>query len=119
MFLNISNHKSENWSANQTSEAEKYGEIVDIPFPAVNPIESDKYMDDLVEAYYQKVMEYEKPTVMVQGEFVFTYRLVNQLKQAGIKVVASCSERRVTEEIDENGCTIRRSQFEFVKFREY
>lgn len=60
MFLNISNHKSENWSANQTSEAEKYGEIVDIPFPAVNPRESDKYMDDLVEAYYQKVMEYEK-----------------------------------------------------------
>lgn len=119
MFLNISNHKSENWSMNQISETEKYGEIVDIPFPAVNPRESDEYMNDLVDEYYQKVMEYEKPTVMVQGEFVFTYRLVNQLKQAGIKVVASCSERRVTEEIDENGCTIRRSQFEFVKFREY
>ncbi len=119
MFLNISNHKSENWSVNQINEAEKYGKIIDIPFPAVNPRESDEYMDDLVDEYYQKVMEYEKPTVMVQGEFVFTYRLVNQLKQAGIKVVASCSERRVTEEIDENGCTIRRSQFEFVKFREY
>lgn len=119
MFLNISNHKSENWSVNQINEAEKYGKIIDIPFPAVNPRESDEYMDDLVDEYYQKVMEYEKTTVMVQGEFVFTYRLVNQLKQAGIKVVASCSERRVTEEIDENGCTIRRSQFEFVKFREY
>ena len=119
MFFNISNHKSENWSVNQINEAEKYGKIIDIPFPAVNPRESDEYMDDLVDEYYQKVMEYEKPTVMVQGEFVFTYRLVNQLKQAGIKVVASCSERRVTEEIDENGCTIRRSQFEFVKFREY
>ena len=119
MFLNISNHKSENWSVNQINEAEKYGKIIDIPFTAVNPRESDEYMDDLVDEYYQKVMEYEKPTVMVQGEFVFTYRLVNQLKQAGIKVVASCSERRVTEEIDENGCTIRRSQFEFVKFREY
>lgn len=119
MFLNISNHKSENWSVNQINEAEKYGKIIDIPFPAVNPRESDEYMHDLVDEYYQKVMEYEKPTVMVQGEFVFTYRLVNQLKQAGIKVVASCSERRVTEEIDENGCTIRRSQFEFVKFREY
>ena len=107
MFLNISNHKSENWSVNQINEAEKYGKIIDIPFPAVNPRESDEYMDDLVDEYYQKVMEYEKPTVMVQGEFVFTYRLVNQLKQAGIK------------EIDENGCTIRRSQFEFVKFREY
>ena len=97
MFLNISNHKSENWSVNQINEAEKYGKIIDIPFPAVNPRESDEYMDDLVDEYYQKVMEYEKPTVMVQGEFVFTYRLVNQLKQAGIKVVASCSERRVTE----------------------
>ena len=93
MFLNISNHKSENWSVNQINEAEKYGKIIDIPFPAVNPRESDEYMDDLVDEYYQKVMEYEKPTVMVQGEFVFTYRLVNQLKQAGIKVVASCSER--------------------------
>lgn len=119
MFLNISNHKSENWSMNQTSEAKKYGEIVDIPFPAVNPRESDEYMNDLVDEYYQKVMEYKNPIVMIQGEFVFTYRLVNKLKQAGIKVVASCSERRVTEEIDENGCTIRRSQFEFIKFREY
>ena len=65
MFLNISNHKSENWSVNQINEAEKYGKIIDIPFPAVNPRESDEYMDDLVDEYYQKVMEYEKPTVMV------------------------------------------------------
>ena len=56
MFLNISNHKSENWSANQTNEAEKYGKIIDIPFPAVNPRESDEYMNDLVDEYYQKVI---------------------------------------------------------------
>lgn len=67
MFLNISNHKSENWSANQTNEAEKYGKIIDIPFPAVNPRESDEYMNDLVDEYYQKVMEYENQQLWYKG----------------------------------------------------
>ena len=57
--------------------------------------------------------------IMVQGEFVFTYRLVCLLKANGYRVLSSCSERRVSEYTDGNGITQSRSEFEFVGFREY
>ena len=44
MFVNFSNHPSSLWSENQRKEAEKYGEIVDLKFPSVNPDDSrDKW----------------------------------------------------------------------------
>ena len=36
MFINFSNHPSANWGTEQINEAEKYGRIVDLPFPAVS-----------------------------------------------------------------------------------
>ena len=55
MFINFTNHASSMWSDYQIQEAAKYGEIVDIPFPAVEPdwskemIQStaDKYIEDM------------------------------------------------------------------------
>ena len=119
MFINISNHPSSKWKSRQTQEAQKYGEIVDIPFPALNPRCTDQEINSLVEDYVNKVMEYDAPVAMVQGEFIFTYRLVSRLKEAGAKTVASQSERRTIEYIDDNGNTVRQSEFEFVRFMEY
>ena len=119
MFINLSNHISEKWNSRQIEAAQKYGEIVDIMFPPVDPHSTDQELDSLVEDYYNKVMHYENPVVMLQGEYVFTYRLIVRLKKAGIKVLASQSERRTIEYIDDNGFTARRSEFEFVKFMEY
>lgn len=48
------------------------------------------------------------------GEMTFTYALVNLLKDAGIKCIASTTKRNV-EEID--GKQV--STFQFVQFREY
>lgn len=98
---------------------EEYGEIVDIPFPDVNPRGSNEYINSLVEEFYDKVIEYDNPVVMLQGEFIFTYRLVCKLKANNIKVVASCSERKTVEYTDKNGCTTKQSIFEFVDFKEY
>ena len=51
-----------------------YGDIVDIGFPAVDPKGDSDYIDKLVDEYYSKISKYDKPVVMLQGEFTFTYR---------------------------------------------
>ena len=111
MFINLSNHVSEKWSKEQLETAKVYGDIVDIGFPAVDPKGDSDYID--------KLSKYDKPVVMLQGEFTFTYRMVKKLKDSGITVVASCSERHSVEVLKENGKVERNSVFEFVRFREY
>lgn len=119
MFINLSNHVSEKWSKEQLEAAKVYGDIVDIGFPAVDPKGDSDYIDKLVDEYYSKISKYDKPVVMLQGEFTFTYRMVKKLKDSGITVLASCSERRSVETLKENGQVERNSVFEFVRFREY
>ena len=119
MFINISNHGSDRWGKKQLQMAEKFGKIIDVPFPKINPRGTSAYIDELVEEYYEKIMQYDHPTVMLQGEYLFTYRLVKKLKDAGVRVVAGCSERRTIECINEAGFTERNSVFEFVDFKEY
>lgn len=118
-FINLSNHSSDKWGAAQQSAAEIYGDIVDIRFPQISPYAASEDIDALISEYFKKIQEYDCAAIMVQGEFVFTYRLVCLLKENGYRVLSSCSERRVSEYTDENGRTQSRSEFEFVGFREY
>lgn len=118
-FINLSNHASQQWSEPQRTAAEKYGVISDMPFPAVPPDADSAELDRLVSEYLEKLSQYDIGAVMLQGEFVFTYRLVTKLKERGITVLSACSERRVTEQTDAEGRTHRVSEFEFVQFREY
>ena len=76
-------------------------------------------MDKLVSEYLDRILSYDNPTVMLQGEFVFTFRLVTLLKKAGIKVLAGISDRKSFESVDENGKAIKKSEFVFEGFREY
>lgn len=119
MFINLSNHASAKWNEVQLAKAHEYGEIIDMPFPDVDPHGSSGYIDGLVEDYYNRIMKYDNPVVMLQGEYLFTYRLVTKLKNAGITVVAGCSERRTIEYVNDEGFTDRKSEFEFVDFKEY
>ncbi|MCR5123421.1 MAG: hypothetical protein K6B74_13495 [Ruminococcus sp.] len=118
-FINISNHPSERWSDKQKSTAERYGEIVDLSFPPISPYADSDEIDRLVSEYCGKTEEHDCAAVMVQGEFVFTYRLVGRLKEKGITVLSACSERRAAEHTDESGNTVKTSEFVFVGFREY
>ncbi len=36
-FLNLSNHPSAAWNADQLAAAQKLGSVVDLPFPVVTP----------------------------------------------------------------------------------
>ena len=118
-FINLSNHPSSKWSDKQLAQALCYGEVVDIPFPEIDPHCDSEHIDRLVQEYFERIELYDSPTVMVQGEFLFTYRMVVKLKENGIKAIASCSNRRTVEYVDSEGRTNKKSKFEFVGFKEY
>ena len=120
MLVNLSNHPSEKWGAKQLETAKKeYGCVRDLPFPEIDPYSTSGDIDCKVEEYYQRIAEIDPAAVMLQGEYIFTYRLICRLKEAGIRVIASCSERRTIEYINDDGMTARKSEFEFVGFKEY
>lgn len=119
MFLNLSNHPSANWNPSQYLAAEEYGKVIDMAFPAVDPMLDSKQLDQLVEEYYQKVLSTECTVVMLQGEMTFTFRLVTRLKAAGILCVAACSKRDVKERKKPDGTIEKSVVFDFCGFREY
>ena len=125
MFINISNHPSERWSKEQQEAAQQYGTIKDLQFPNINLSLLSEDINKLVDNFIADVLiltnevpEDNQLIVMVQGEFIFTFRLVFELKKAGIKVVAARSERKVVEKV-ENGITKTTSEFKFAGFMEY
>lgn len=113
-FVNFSNHKSKNWDKEQISAAEKFGAIVDIPFPLVDPVCPEEKINELGQTCYEQIMSYKPKAVMCQGEFTLAYNVICRLKQSGVLVVAACSKRCVEEK---GG--VKTSIFRFVRFREY
>lgn len=114
-FVNFSNHITENWSSKQVEEAEKYGKIVYVPFPNVSPLCDEDEVSKLANIYLERILAKEPVAVMCQGEFTLCYKMVNLLKQKGIKVFAGCSERKVVEEANGKKTAL----FVFERFREY
>ena len=49
--LAFMNHPRANWSQEQISAAYEYGEILDIPFPEVDPHGDERYLDNLASQY--------------------------------------------------------------------
>ena len=98
MFVNFTNHSSSKWSELQLREAETYGEILDIPFPSVDPECEKSYIYELANQYVHEITDKEPDCVLCQGEFCLSYAVIECLKAEKIKVVAACS-RRVVEEI--------------------
>ena len=119
VFINLTNHPSSSWGIEQTQDAKKYGDIVDIAFPDIPVDISDPDLKALVEEYLNRVKTYDDPVVMLQGEFVFVYRLVNRLKEAGIRVVSACTERIVSEDTKPDGSVVKTSHFQYRGLREY
>ena len=119
IFINHTNHPSKRWDAEQTAAAQTYGEIIDMPFPSVNPLSTAEEICELVEVQLKKILELEPVAVLCQGEFNYTFALVERLKNSGVKVMAATSERITDEEILSDGTTRQVSTFRFVQFREY
>lgn len=117
MLLNISNHPSSLWNADQLNAASVYGETVDLPFPDVDPSADESVVSSLAEKYLELVVAKGTPedvVVHLMGEFCFTYALLLLLRERGYLCVASTSRRNV---VMEDG--VKKVIFEFCAFRKY
>lgn len=121
MFLNCSNHTSENWTKEQIAAVHAMGEktIEDYPFPNVPADADEKQLSIIAEKVCHEILEKKSNVVMCQGEFTLTHKLVNELMKNGIKVVAACSERETSEMVMADGTVRKDSVYKFVRFREY
>ena len=113
MLLNLSNHPSALWTAEQLAAAGS--KVTDLPFPQVDPDGDEAYIDRLTDEYLHKILAMNNiDAVHIMGEMNFMFTLICKLKAHGIKCVASTTQRETEEE---NGVKI--SKFKFVRFREY
>jgi len=127
MLINFSNHPSANWSEAQTAAAiSTYHQIVDLPFPQIDPDASIQQIIALAEEYYAQIcalinytdvytFDFKSNAVHVMGEMNFTYNMVRLLQRTDITCLASTTKRTVKEESDGK----KTSVFEFVQFRRY
>lgn len=119
MFVNCTNHPSNAWSSSQREAAAPYGEIVDFPFPEIDPMLSEAELDALAHRIAGKILELKPDAVLCQGEMGMTYLLVPRLLAAGIPVYHACSRRRAQEKQCSDGSTTKNQVFTFERFRRY
>lgn len=129
------------WLPEQIEAAHRaYGEVLDLPFPAVPADADEADIQTIAQEYLKKVQtiaqeylnkgqtisqEYQsrvqtiapsaEAVVHIMGEMTLTYALVCLLKQAGYTCVASTSVREVYEEEPGKKTAV----FRFVRFRKY
>lgn len=118
LLFNLSNHPVATWSQEQLEAAKPYGDVVDMPFPVIEPESGSDTIDEIAETYALQIIEKASDssvTVHIMGEMTFTYALVSRLKDQGIRCIASTTERNVVEESEGK----KLSEFKFVQFREY
>lgn len=119
MLINLSNHPKNRWSSQQISIAnELYGEIYDLPFPAIDPKGDENYIHELAELYLQKIInlaQNQTITVHIMGEMNFSFTLIQLLQQHNITCVASTTQRIV----EENKLGEKKATFHFERFRKY
>lgn len=119
LFLNLSNHSSDKWSKAQLDAARAYGEVVDMPFPVIDPGATTEEIHRLAEEYADRItssyLGRDLMTVHLMGEMTFCFRLVTLLHARGVRCVASTTQRK-TSELEGSK---KESIFEFQAFREY
>ncbi len=119
IFINHTNHVSENWSSEQKKAAEKYGRIIDFPFPDIPPTFDSNKVKKLVAENLKEILKLNPTSVLCQGEFNYTVAMVEELKKRSITAVAATSERVIEETVQEDGSSKKVSTFRFVQFRKY
>lgn len=119
MLINLSNHPSDSWTEKQKSATSLYGEVVDMPFPMVDPMATDEYIDKLSDEYLDKILQAKGDaaniTVHIMGELTFSFALIKKLQQKNILCIASTSKRISIDKGDGKKEVV----FDFQQFREY
>lgn len=119
VFINFSNHPSSRWSQPQLSAAEKYGRVIDEPFPAVPADMDEAGVARLADEAAERILSQRPAAVLCQGEFTLAFAVTERLKAKGVTVLAASSDRVLETEADENGGTRKVTVFRFTRFRKY
>jgi hypothetical protein len=123
MLINFTNHPNEKWSEKQKQLAiAEFGQIVDMPFPEIEPHAGTAEIKLLAELYFTRLVAHfdhcastpKANAVHIQGEFTFAFALVKLLQSCDIKCLASTS-KRIVQEKDGRKLVL----FDFVQFRAY
>lgn len=120
MLINLSNHPSDKWPKNQIEAAIPYGNLLDLPFPEIDPTLDEHSILVLAHTYAERIkgiagVKPEMCVVHLMGELTFCFVLVRLLQREGITCIASTAKRQAIEL--QNG--VKTSRFTFVRFREY
>lgn len=118
MLVNFTNHPSNKWCKEQRDAAGKYGEVIDIPFPDVDPFIDEKEVFFIALGYLSAICELNPSAVLCQGESTLAFLMVSLLKTANIPVIAACS-KRVSSERKFLGNTVKTVHYKFARFRQY
>lgn len=118
MLINFTNHPSQHWEDTQRKASLAYGELVEMPFPHVDPHATKEDLQVIAQECVQRIVSSgsaQHLTVHVMGEMTFTFMVVTRLKELGIRCVASTTERKVAYTAE----GVKQTEFSFVQFREY
>jgi hypothetical protein len=118
MLINLSNHPSINWSEKQKKSAiDQYGEIIDLPFPNIDPHATTQEVEHIAISYLKKCEEllewdYFGNAIHLAGEptFVVAFARICVL----INLICSTTERIVKDLEDGK----KEVSFNFVQFRQ-
>ncbi len=122
MFVNYSNHASGKWPEKQRREAQKYGEIVDVPFPDIPVSATTEEVEVIADKEFQRIQEVigteESAVVLCQGEFTLAYHIISLCRRHRIPAVCAVSQR-VVHEMNEGDVVHKSVEFRFQGFRRY
>ena len=76
---------------------------MEVPYPKVDWKMDDREIEELADQVTEKILKQNPNAVMCMGEFVLCFRIVQKLKEHGIRVLATCSERNSVVLICEDG----------------
>ena len=119
MLVNFTNHPSAQWGEAQRAAASRWGAVVDLPFPEVDPAAGEESLDALAALYAGRILAMAPDAVLCQGECTLVYRVTRRLLAQGMPVVAACTRRQSVEQPQPDGTTLKRSVFAFTRFRRY
>ena len=115
MLINFTNHPKLTWSDSQINLAQKnYGDIIDLPFPKIDPNSSTEMIYELAENYFDKINKMSPVTVHLMGELSFCYMLAKMLEKNAIPCIVSTTKRVAYVDGE-----VKTAVFQFVSFRSY
>jgi hypothetical protein len=114
LFLNLSNHPSSSWSAEQRGASLALaGAVLDHPFPNVPPEADEAEVAALAAECLKALPAGEVTAAMVAGEPTLCVHLVAGLQARGVVCYAATTERRSVVGAD----GVKTSVFAFKKWR--